>query len=204
MKLVEITADKTKQKATNKWLKDHTRVKIEGFNVKRFAEIGKTPEISIDLDGKIHFSDKIESFEIYGGKVGKKHLAEPIKFDPPDQLTNFISGNVELDFFNYILTAKDLPNCREMFFTGSALSGFSDIKKLTNLETIGFDFSTITGGLLGLLKLPKLATIENYVEEKDPTAFKALNIIKKHLKDKDLLACQDELIDADLEEYAKL
>jgi len=33
---------------------------------------------------------------------------------------------------------------------------------------------------------------------------KALQIIKEHMKDKDVVACQTELIDADLEEYAKL
>ena len=63
---------------------------------------------------------------------------------------------------------------------------------------INLDHCPIESHMLGLLKVKGLTKIEfnhnNKVEE----------ILNKHLKSRDILSCQDELIENGLEEYAKL
>jgi hypothetical protein len=77
-----------------------------------------------------------------------------------------------------------------------------------------FNINTIEGGLLNLLKIPNLHHVmfqfrkmHNLRGEDKPGSFppvaNALDIINKHLKNKNILACQRDLLKAGLTEYAK-
>lgn len=59
--------------------------------------------------------------------------------------------------------------------------------------------NVITGNVLGLLKLKSLKTIWNYPS----VSIEWLDIINKHFVSKDIIACQRELIENDLDEYAE-
>ena len=77
-----------------------------------------------------------------------------------------------------------------------------------------FNINTIDGGLLNLLKIPNLTRIRfrfrkihKIKGEDQPSSFpplvNAFNIINDHLKDRNILACQRDLLKAGLTEYAK-
>ena len=93
--------------------------------------------------------------------------------------------------------------------------------KLTNLKNIHKHIKHIGGRLviaenpikshiLGLLKIEGLQDVSAFREFHTPKELMhsplviAVAIINKHLKDRDILACQQELIDAGLEEFAQL
>ena len=63
------------------------------------------------------------------------------------------------------------------------------------------DCEKITGGVLSLLKIKQGTSLSLSADGPYP---KWIQIINKHLKTRDLLACQEELIENGLEEYAKL
>jgi hypothetical protein len=70
------------------------------------------------------------------------------------------------------------------------------------LTIINYDISE---GGLGLLKIKTLKECYLQGRTRNPRIFQAINIIMKHFKaDKNILACQKELIQADLKEFAKL
>lgn len=159
-------------------------------------------------DGKLH--PKWAKFAVWANKADQV-------FDPP-MGTSWWDNNPELDEFAVvgalssgsviIPSFQKMPNVKELRFGRATIKSFKGIEKLSNLEIIDFSsgaFMIEGGGLLSLLKAPKLrkfdigiyATFEHDV-------MIALQIIEKHLKDKDIAECAEELIDAGLDEYAKL
>lgn len=87
----------------------------------------------------------------------------------------------------------------------ASLKGIERLTKLKHITLEAANASTVaTGGLLRLLKCPSLDDIfinMTYVEQRTRAA---LRIINKHLKDKNIPECQQELIEEGFEEYAKL
>ncbi len=75
---------------------------------------------------------------------------------------------------------------------------------------IRIDSSKYVGGVLNLLKLPNLTKVYATVTLPQPADKRFINpfnlalaIVSNHLLDKDTIACQRELIENDLDEYAE-
>lgn len=82
------------------------------------------------------------------------------------------------------------------------LKGIEDLHYLTSFSVShNTEFNC---GLLRLLKCPVLTYVGNSGKDVDKKLQDALDIIKKHLKDKNIPECQQELIEEGLQEYAKL
>ena len=83
------------------------------------------------------------------------------------------------------------------------IESFSGIEKLSITRL--YLSSNINAGLLSLLRAKKLGAI-NCLDRQSPEFDMAIQIINKQLisKDRDILECQEELIDAGLKQYAKL
>ena len=87
------------------------------------------------------------------------------------------------------------------------LKSFKDIHKHVKSLKKLFLINTIPSShILGLLLINGLSFLSYEIDDDvyDDRLITALDIIKKHLHDKDILACQTELIEKDLDEYAQL
>ena len=79
------------------------------------------------------------------------------------------------------------------------------IKEMSPISSLSFFGNPIKSRVLGLLKIKNLREVILYGTGDDKSLIKVESIINKHLaKGRDLLACQQELIDAGLEEFAQL
>lgn len=106
---------------------------------------------------------------------------------------------------------SDFPeSLKALVFHGTIVSSLKGIERLQNLEELTLNgavrrpFHLEEHGVLRLLKLPKLRTLGVSYDGEHKRQHDALSIVKKHLELKDIVACQSELLDAGLEEYAKL
>ena len=81
-----------------------------------------------------------------------------------------------------------------------------DIHKYISCKTLILqNMKHLTGNVLGLLKIKKLEKLSIDVSGTyDIKSVRAIEIINNHLKSRDILSCQEELIENGLEEYAKL
>lgn len=106
----------------------------------------------------------------------------------------------------------ELPtSLRVIRLSGLHVETFKNVERLENMSTLyveGHQHGTIiTCGLLRLLKCPKLIRI-NYTPTIERRLRDALWIVESYLtvdgSERDIIACQSELIERGLEEYAKL
>ncbi len=88
--------------------------------------------------------------------------------------------------------------------SGDKENSFHDIHKAIDTKDLRICVHSshkITSSVLGLLKMPRLQNLM-YIMDPVPEWF---NIVHKHFEgEKDLVACQRELIEKDLDEYAEL
>ena len=135
-------------------------------------------------------------------------------------------------FFKNLSSFSGLPNvkaelhimgCDSLNFpnepVGITIDGhhnlISKCESITNFKDVHKTFKSITGGLsilecknvkshiLGFLKIEGLSNI--FADKCNDNFEKAIEILNRHVKgDKDILNCQNELIDAGLEEYAQV
>jgi hypothetical protein len=86
------------------------------------------------------------------------------------------------------------------------MTGFGKNPKFQEIEILKFMTLEITGGLLGILQLKKLQTISRpaSIFGKNMEIISAFHCIEDHLKDKNILACQEQMIDNGLKDYAEL
>jgi hypothetical protein len=117
------------------------------------------------------------------------------------QFDNDIEGG------NTNLISHGLPNQKLQWETIEIIcpSNFSltGISKVIDKECIELFFSNvdnITGGILDIFKIDKSVNIYFHVNTITP---KWANIAYKHLEDRDILECQEELITNGLKQYAK-
>lgn len=109
---------------------------------------------------------------------------------------------------------NSLPRQTTELYLGGAhklvIGSLSNLKdRLPNLEslnvrTLGLQ---LHGGVLGLLKHPKLKEIQFFsgmTPDHANKSLQALHIVAKHMKSKDVTECMDELMEAGLKEFAKL
>ena len=69
---------------------------------------------------------------------------------------------------------------------------------------IYFDANKIKSNVLGVLKIKGVTEVSTGADYRKQHGWKLEEILNKHLRDGDIMDCQDELIDAGLEEYAQL
>ena len=117
---------------------------------------------------------------------------------------NLSSTRISEDDFKYLpkkLKELRLSSCENV----KTLSGLN--KYVEEIErALGISGVDLTGGLLGLLKIKKLIGLQ-YGFGSDKPLDRALNIVDNYLPVKTndaIMDCQDELIDAGLEEYARV
>ncbi len=122
----------------------------------------------------------------------------------PDQADNYDCSN------NYINTIEYLPEYVkfDLDLSSNRLTSLVGIHKKLSCETIRISNNPIEEGGLGLLLIDRLMFINSHNNRAEDTEdfFNAIQIIKKyiHLHRAGILACQQELIDAGLERFAKL
>ena len=96
------------------------------------------------------------------------------------------------------MVSLDLSNCNNI----KSFEGIGSLIK--SCEHIMIP-ETLERNMLGLLKIPNLESIDLEVEEASEELLKATRIINNHLAhDRNIIACQKELYDNDLDEYAEL
>jgi hypothetical protein len=108
-------------------------------------------------------------------------------------------------------TVKDfqnVPDCRTVHLWDCKVDSFSGIEKLEGCRRLALSRRVNNHkpiGLLRLLKMPSLALVDfdRFIDD-EQASLTMSHIINKHLKDKDISECMDELIEAGLKEYAKL
>lgn len=119
----------------------------------------------------------------------------------------------------------NIPNVKELsgFIDTEVVSiysigihNFTNVQKYINAETIVFDNVDplgrrvpikITSNILGFLLIPKLEHIhiKQFAKDEGNEIDQVFSILNKHLQnEKDILACQEELITNGFKEYAKL
>ena len=117
---------------------------------------------------------------------------------------NLSSTRISEEDFKYLpkkMKELRLSNCENV----KTLSGLH--KHVEEIErALGISGIDLSGGLLGLLKIKSLIGLQ-YGFGSDKPLDKALKIVDNYLPAKDtnaIMDCQDELIDAGLEEYARV
>lgn len=112
------------------------------------------------------------------------------------------NSNVRLIVYNRGIIARIEPYEKEFPII---LLGIGKEELLKNVEHIKLKTLNISGHLLGLLQLKHLAILDSPVVWNEfLDVQEALSIIKSHLKNKDLLKCQEDLLDNGLKQFAKL
>jgi len=100
-----------------------------------------------------------------------------------------------------------IPNAESIKIDESEIESFNGIDKLDGVSELEFVNSSIKAkGILRIAKMPSLEKLEagGYGDATDPDV-KAMKIVAMHIKaGDDLVEIQSALIDADLDEYAKL
>ena len=88
----------------------------------------------------------------------------------------------------------------EIVCSSTEFTNLSNIHKVLNCKRLFLNNAhQINERVLSLLKIKDLISLVSTT-----TSFKWIGIINKHLKSKDLLSCQEELIENGLEQYAQL
>ena len=109
---------------------------------------------------------------------------------------------------NLTILDEHLPNLTRLTAPASGLTTLKDIHKLmSKLEFLQINACPITSNILGLLRLPNLSMLIYQTGEKVSIDFeRACNIVDKYIQDgsRNIVACQKELYDNDLDEYAQL
>lgn len=104
-----------------------------------------------------------------------------------------------------VTTIEFIPEITKHLFLNISATSLEGIdKKLKDCLTIAIP-TTTTSNILGLLKIQHLHKISStsVIWETPENLSKAIDIINKHLPDKNILKCQRELIQNGLKDYAK-
>ena len=137
-----------------------------------------------------------------GNQIALENVLEQIEETATDVIPNY-SNRVES--YDPYLSCKGFPpfklEWRDIYINCQDQQRITGIDKFIDLNEncIFYDCEKIVGGVLSLLKI-KYGSL--YVDGQ-PTA-KWVPIIKKHLADKNIIACQEELFHNNLDEFAKL
>jgi len=193
MKIAEIASGRRPE--DSKWWEELRKVEfLDKFNNKRYRESA----LDDIVDGKIKLKSWVDELNIdcsHGFDI------------PPDawqyrefEYVHFHSGNFDINF---------VPPCKNLMVTSGCT--VKNLRVRNDISTDALEFVSFNHlepnafqcGLLGLLKWPALKEVRG-ISIPTKEMREALKIVQKHLKDRDTLECQNELIDAGFEEWAKL
>lgn len=142
--------------------------------------------------------------------LGLIDLNECAKSVHPDLIISEKSTIVDprtfMPFITIALTARTHSGTlTEYPVTLENIEFYPEMQTITGIK---FNIRDFSSGLLSLLKLKNLQRISSNLiipadEEFRPLIIKAINIVHNHLKEKNILACQEELMDNGLKQYAK-
>jgi len=196
MKIKQIFEETEIQKKVEKWVM-HWCI----LYASNYVQLDTDSYTTIDADGKVTFAPNVKNVEF----CIDQGEAQDISTCPFDYLKS-VEGMDSVAFIGLNLSGKDLPNVKLLSLSHLSvgdLKGVNRLDKVTSIELSDAEFN----GVLGLLKFPNLKRLSlkrpSHSEISDEM-FDALTIAKNHLADKDVLACQTELIDNDLDKFAKL
>jgi len=106
-----------------------------------------------------------------------------------------------------VTSFESIPNVKSLYFDDTTIKSLKGVDNLSEVNFIGIgSWVKFECGLLRLLKMPNLRRLDLSNFLGDQPLEDALEIVKKHVEDgeHDIVACQTELMDANIEEYAKL
>ena len=127
----------------------------------------------------------------------------PIQIDGSEFTTYDFCDNSLSTFENFPPVAKVIKCNRNKFESLHNIHKY--IKEMSPISTLSFLGNPIKSHVLGLLKIINLREVILYGTGDDKSLIEVESIINRHLaKGKDLLACQQELIDAGFEDFAQL
>lgn len=196
MKIQQIFEETEIQKTVEKWVLKWCLLYDAGY-----SQFDTNDEVTIDAAGKVTFSPKVKNVEFCIDQ-GEAHDISTCPFD----YLKAVEGMDSVSFTSFNLGGKDLPNVKLLSLHSlsiSDLKGVNHLDKVTTIELTDVEFN----GVLGLLKFPNLKNLRlrrpSHATISDEM-YDALVTVKNNLPDKDVLACQTELIDHDLEKYATL
>jgi hypothetical protein len=165
---------------------------------------------------KIEFSNSTAKMLAVNVEITKEMAGNNIKLKAID-LKVFDELTAELrdwtplgshSYIEYFCEDKVSPNIklawrRVQISFSSVFSSFKNIDKILSFECIELVFQphSISNTVLPLLKCPVGLRL---VSARVSSNSKWLEIVKSHMKDRDILTCQEELIEAGYKEYAKL
>ena len=126
----------------------------------------------------------------------------PIQIDG-SEFTNYeFSDNNLSTFENFPPVAKRIGCNRNKFESLHNIHKY--IKEMSVFSTLSFFENPIKSHVLGLLKIKNLKEVILYGTGDDKKLMDVETIINKYLPEGDLLKCQEELIDAGLDDFAQL
>lgn len=206
MKLVELlteAAPKDPNKAMRKWMLSNLSFHDDAYNFMKDKDA-----VILDAAGKVKLGPKVRYADFSSEVVDK----------PPMPLAPLFSRRpqIHMDYFGITVTTDLLVNVHDVDFSNCKLPSFAAMAPyLTKTVKLAVNMRSETesvGGVLSLLKYPKLneffltyGSLRNAETPKYKELAKVAQLVCNHLKgDRDKLALQNELIDADLDEYATL
>lgn len=188
MKLTEIT----QQVDLNEIKKILDKYKIKNYTI--------NADGTVDVDGNVDFSNKsITSIPVQFRNVTRHFYCYGTKITSLEGAPQSVGGN----FYCSTTKITSLAGCPQSV-GGDFNCSFTEITSLSGvhkqIKHVGFEFfiPTNTTHLLGLLLIPGIKQIRVFENNQ------VSKILNKHLKDKNVLLAQDELIDAGYPEQAKL
>jgi hypothetical protein len=135
-------------------------------------------------------------------RISKGEIVKPIR----EILTQAFPGAAPARFsivqsdMSVIYPVPFLVNFKEIELVINHQTGLSNIHEMIDCQTLRMDGARkVTRSVLALLRIPSLKSL--YADDRSGW----VKIVSEHLKgEKDILACQEELINRGLKEYARL
>lgn len=154
-----------------------------------------------------------EKFSDWITFLGIASKSGPRVFDPPIGPNDW--NNIAAFEFNGAGTGQikhiindftKIPNLAALTFSACNIKSLKGIDKLNHVRKIWLHDVKLEGGLLRLLKMPNLEMFNLTRLSTDEKTERALDILEKHInsEERDVPECQQELIEAGLQEFAKL
>jgi hypothetical protein len=138
-------------------------------------------------------------------------------WQPPTNDGNKLFANVvnlELEKF-YVHGFKNIAssNMESIFFHDCEIKSWDNLREFSGLREFKFDYRTFDDSepapLISIMRLPRLEKLHIYIPSNIAgrdfvkKAADVKNIIEKHIADKNIADCMDELMEAGFKEYAK-
>lgn len=203
-----------KNVAGNFYINDNDTVDVHGHINISFDNSKKFPVKFGYVVGGFHCNgNSLKTLEGCPSKVTEifdcsRNKLTSLKSGPASVGETYICGENPITSLEFV--AREIGG--DLFIMETQISSFHDIHK--HIDSIGGHIGVshsqeLTDSFLGLLKIKNLKGITVYgvvvkKAKKHANMMNAIRIVNKHLPEGDIIACQQELIEAGLDNYAKL